>query len=63
VRFFLTFEETDWCYRAAAMGIPQYVISDAIVEHVGSASMGSPHRRFRLTSSLWRAAETRLRRP
>ena len=41
VRFFLTFEETDWCYRAAAMGIPRYVVSDAIVEHVGSASMGS----------------------
>jgi GT2 family glycosyltransferase len=41
VRFFLTFEEADWCYRAAAMGIPQYVVSDAIVEHVGSASMGS----------------------
>jgi GT2 family glycosyltransferase len=36
VRFFLTFEETGWCYRAAAMGIPQYVVSDVIVEHVGS---------------------------
>jgi GT2 family glycosyltransferase len=40
-RFFPTFEETDWCYRADAMGIPRYVVNDAIVEHVGSASMGS----------------------
>lgn len=40
-RFFLTFEETDWCYRAAARGISRFVVSDAIVDHVGSVSMGS----------------------
>ena len=40
-RFFLTFEETDWCYRARAAGISCMVVRDAIVEHVGSASMGS----------------------
>lgn len=40
-RFFLTFEETDWCYRARALGILCLVVRDAVVEHVGSASMGS----------------------
>jgi GT2 family glycosyltransferase len=40
-RFFLTFEETDWCYRAAGMGIPRFVVRDAIADHVGSSSMGS----------------------
>lgn len=41
-RFFLTFEEIDWCYRAGAMGIPRFVVRDAVADHVGSASMGSP---------------------
>jgi GT2 family glycosyltransferase len=40
-RFFLTFEETDWCYRAAAIGIPRIVVRDAIIDHIGSASMGA----------------------
>jgi GT2 family glycosyltransferase len=40
-RFFLTFEETDWCYRAAALGVPRFVVTDAVADHAGSASMGS----------------------
>jgi GT2 family glycosyltransferase len=39
-RFFLNFEETDWCYRAAAEGIPRYVVANSIVQHQGSASLG-----------------------
>lgn len=39
-RFFLNFEETDWCYRAAAEGIPRYVVTNSIVQHQGSASLG-----------------------
>ncbi len=40
-RFFLTYEETDWCYRARAAGSACFVVRDAVVEHVGSASLGS----------------------
>ena len=40
-RFFLTYEETDWCYRARAAGAECFVVRDAVVEHVGSASLGS----------------------
>lgn len=40
-RFFLTYEETDWCYRARAAGNPSFVVRDAVVEHVGSASLGA----------------------
>jgi GT2 family glycosyltransferase len=40
-RFFLNFEETDWCYRATAAGIPLYVLSSALVYHLGSASLGA----------------------
>jgi GT2 family glycosyltransferase len=39
-RFFLTFEETDWCYRAAAAGIANYVVSNSLVYHQNSASLG-----------------------
>jgi len=40
-RFFLTYEETDWCYRARAIGSRCLVVRDAVVDHVGSASLGS----------------------
>lgn len=40
-RFFLTYEETDWCYRARAEGFRCVVVRDAAVDHVGSATMGS----------------------
>lgn len=42
-RFFLNFEETDWCYRAAALGIPRYVVTRSLVHHQGSASLGQKH--------------------
>jgi GT2 family glycosyltransferase len=40
-RFFLTYEETDLCYRARHLAIRCCVVRDAIVDHVGSASMGA----------------------
>ena len=40
-RFFLTYEETDWCYRARRLGVSAFIATSAVVEHVGSASLGS----------------------
>lgn len=40
-RFFLTYEETDWCYRARVAGSDCLIVRDAVVEHVGSASLGA----------------------
>jgi GT2 family glycosyltransferase len=40
-RFFLNYEETDWCYRAAAQGIPSFVVVKSTILHQGSASLGS----------------------
>lgn len=40
-RFFLNYEETDWCYRAAALGIRCHVVTKSVVEHIGSASLGA----------------------
>jgi hypothetical protein len=40
-RFFLTYEETDWCYRARAAGSACFIVRDAVVDHVGSAALGS----------------------
>jgi GT2 family glycosyltransferase len=42
-RFFLNFEEVDWCYRAAAKGIPRYVVTSSVIQHQGSASLGDKH--------------------
>ena len=39
-RFFLTFEETDFCYRAKQQGIKSYVVPDAKVWHKVSQSFG-----------------------
>jgi len=38
--FFLTFEETDWCYRALRHGIRSYCVPSAKVWHKISASFG-----------------------
>lgn len=38
--FFLTFEETDWCYRARERGYPSYFVPQAKVWHKVSASFG-----------------------
>lgn len=39
-RFFLTYEETDWSYRAKEAGYRCYVVADALVRHKVSASIG-----------------------
>lgn len=40
-RFFLNFEETDWCYRARRNGVRCFVVKSALAYHKGSASLGS----------------------
>lgn len=42
-RFFLNFEEQDWCVRARAMGYPVVMAKAAVVHHEGSGSMGGYH--------------------
>ena len=39
-QFFLTFEETDWCYRAKALGHQCRVVNEAKLWHKVSASFG-----------------------
>ena len=39
-RFYLNFDDTDWCRRAASLGFPLLMLSDAVIRHVGSASIG-----------------------
>ena len=40
-RFFLNFEETDWCYRAKKKGFSCFVVKNAETFHKGSASLGA----------------------
>jgi GT2 family glycosyltransferase len=40
-RFFLNFEETDWCYRAKKKGFSCVVVKNAETFHKGSASLGA----------------------
>lgn len=39
-RFFLNFEETDWCYRARSRGARCVVTTRSVVYHASSASLG-----------------------
>lgn len=39
-RFYLNFDDTDWCARAERTGFPLLMVRDAIIDHVGSASIG-----------------------
>lgn len=39
-RFFLNFDDADWCARAEAAGFPLLMVRDAIIDHIGSASIG-----------------------
>jgi GT2 family glycosyltransferase len=39
-RFFLNFDETDWCFRAARAGHKLRVARDAVIDHQGSATIG-----------------------
>ena len=36
--FFLYSEEIDYCFRLQSAGIPSYLVTNAIVQHIGSAS-------------------------
>ncbi len=38
--FYLTYDETDWCFRARALGFKSLMLRDAVIRHAGSASIG-----------------------
>ncbi|HEX2761885.1 MAG TPA: glycosyltransferase family 2 protein [Rhizomicrobium sp.] len=40
-RFFLNYEETDFCYRARNVGIPSFIVPTSVVRHHANASLGS----------------------
>lgn len=40
-RFFLNYEETDFCYRAKALNINCFVVPGSVVHHHANASLGS----------------------
>lgn len=42
-RFFLNFEETDWCCRARRLGFQPMILKSAVVYHKGGASIGDPN--------------------
>lgn len=39
-RFYLNFDESDWCLRAGAAGHSRYTLRDAIIFHSGNKSIG-----------------------
>lgn len=39
-RFLLNWDESDWCLRASKAGYSLLMVRDAVIHHVGSASMG-----------------------
>lgn len=39
-RYYLNFDETDWCFRARALGYPVLMTTRAEILHAGSASIG-----------------------
>ncbi len=38
--YFLNYDETDWCFRANRVGLQNYLVTAAIVEHKGASSFG-----------------------
>ena len=38
--YFLNYDETDWCYRANAAGLANYLVATSVVEHKGAVSFG-----------------------
>jgi len=40
-RFFLNYEETDFCYRARNVGIPSIIVPASVVRHHANASIGN----------------------
>ena len=50
--YFLNYDETDWCYRAAARGMINYFVPASVVSHRGAGSFGgteSPLYRYFIT--------------
>jgi GT2 family glycosyltransferase len=39
-RFFLNWDDSDWCMRAVKAGYPLLMVRDAVIKHIGSASTG-----------------------
>lgn len=39
-RYYLNYDETDWCYRLSKAGFPLVMVKDAVIHHIGSATMG-----------------------
>jgi len=59
-RFYLNFDDTDWCVRAARAGFALLMVPDAAIGHVGSASIGgreSPLQTYFLTRNRLLFAE------
>jgi GT2 family glycosyltransferase len=42
-RFFLNWDDSDWCLRVMKAGFPLVIVRDAVIKHIGSASLGSMH--------------------
>lgn len=59
-RFYLNFDDTDWCARAEERGFPLLMVRDAVIDHIGSASIGgvrSPLQTYFLTRNRLLYAE------
>jgi N-acetylglucosaminyl-diphospho-decaprenol L-rhamnosyltransferase len=52
-RFFLYFEETDLCRRAAQAGFSSHFVKDSVVTHVGGASTGMTDTRKKPIPEYW----------
>lgn len=64
-RFFLTFEESDWCFRGREAGFLSYAVPAARVQHKVSASFGgaqSPLMRYFMTRNVLHWARRHLSR-
>ncbi len=61
-RFFLYFDEFDWCFRAKSAGFPLLMVRDAVIDHIGSASVGqnSPLQEYFITRNALLFAEKHL---
>ena len=59
-RFYLNFDDTDWCMRVSRAGFPLIMVRDASINHIGSASIGgrqSPLQIYFLTRNRMLFAE------
>ena len=39
-RFYLNFDDTDWCMRVRSAGFPLLMVGSAVIRHIGSVSIG-----------------------